>query len=306
MDNIVENKLIPNGEQCTITQEATASVTQEQTTAQQNTNAQEYAIAVALNGACALAVQYSSQSNSCSQDGTAEAENEVNNTADDVQENDIECLPALNCCCCDTTQSATATVDQAQSASQANINAQTAAVAVADGEGSEAIAAQVSEQTNNTTQAAEAEAENSAGCCDCMDGNGNTDLAVKAEQNDTGNPVVQIKENKETGDMKEKKEDVYKALKNQVADTLDKALKIALKVDKTNRTIEIKADENGAEIVSEDMDTAPADADVDIKAAQKGKGNVNVTISQNGKSMEIKADENGVVYVNGEKIELKG
>lgn len=304
MDNIVEKNCIPNGVQSTITQAATASVSQEQSVAQQNTNAQEYAIAVALDGACALAVQYSNQTNSNIQQGSAEAENEVDNTANGDLENSIQCLPSCNCCCPDITQSATATVDQAQTVSQANVNAQTAAIAVADGEGSEAIAAQVSEQTNTSSQVGQATAENSVGDNDAA--NSNSNVAVRLDQNDASEPVVQVKENKETGDIKDKKEGVYKALKEQVEGILDKAMKIALKVDKNSGTIEINADENGAVTVEEKSAAASDAANVDIKTAQKGKGNVTVTISQNEKNMEIKTDANGDIYVNGEKIELKG
>lgn len=302
MENKVLENNTSNGHQCTVNQAASATVTQEQNVEQQNTSTQGTAVATAINGGCALAVQYSSQSNSNTQEGTAEASNQADNTNNGGPAYHLECLPSCPCCC-DINQSAEASVSQAQQVSQSNINEQTTVVATADGEDSEAIAAQVNRQTNDNSQVGQASAMNSYG--DGEPSNGNSTIAVKAEQSDGSEPVVQVKENKETTDAvekKDKKDEILTALKKEVSNVIDKTMKIMLKVDKKSSVIEVNADENANVTVSKTKNELPDTGDVDVNAVQKGKGNVTVTISQNGKNLEIKADENGSIYVNGEKI----
>ncbi len=162
-------------------QESVASVTQYQSAEQVNLNMQSAAVAIAVNGSEATAVQYSYQENYNAQVGhasaiTAGGEESYDGTVytdttsvtlggDAVPDNPLLSFDydgsneQLN----DVDHFTSATVEQTQFVTQLNLNEQHAALAFAD-DGGAASAVQVSMQSNENYQFASAEAADVIAC----------------------------------------------------------------------------------------------------------------------------------------------
>lgn len=127
-----------------ITQNIDLDITQEQVVNQTNQNAQMIAIAVAVDGGLAKAVQSASQENQNKQEHKA------------IAKNLVETPSSRHSCCGEIEQEADVELKAAQEATQTNINYQDLALAVAQAGESVAIGTECSEQKNENTMTGKA------------------------------------------------------------------------------------------------------------------------------------------------------
>ncbi len=247
-----------------VSQHAKSTVTQTQNVTQSNNNEQLSAVAYASDGGTATAYQFSEQSNSNSQVGTATAANRIEPSC---SENNID-------------QIAEAEVEQNQIVEQLNVSQQSEANAEASGEEPEATATQLNYQTNNNLQIGTAEAENI-----CGDTVGITNCKDVPKQDAVFNQ------------MKTEKGHVF----NDEAVISLNGIKVTVSVDEDKRKLNIQVEKNGMIALNEFKQVSSKVKG--LKTESTPTANKIVIATEEDKiCLEIELTKTGEIFVNGEKI----